>query len=297
MNELQTNGPVYALCEWNGDLYAAGDFSTARGVAAAGIVRWDGTSCHALVRLTHLNGNQMDGYALAVYGSDLVVELLPGGRRRGVAHRELDRTAFQDFAPGLRVRTPGTACLARRRGKPALRRGRITHVDLDLVGIGRFDGQQWHTLSSGIAGDPSDLNAFDLLVADRTLWVAGAFHTAGGRPSSHVAAWSDPAVLGSPSGVTGPPAADVSLTASPNPFNPRTTIAFTLPQAGDTMLAVYDLAGRRVATLVEAPLPAGPISLEWDGRDDAGRALPSGVYLVRLRRAQTIQRCQVTLVR
>ena len=209
-----------------------------------------------------------------------------------------DGTAFHDFAPGLRSANSwyGVYSLAVA-GSQLFAGGRITHVDLDLVGIGRFDGQQWHTLGSGIAGDPSDLNAYDLLVADRTLWVAGAFHTAGGRPSSHVAAWSDPAVLDPPSGVTGPPAAVVSLTASPNPFNPRTTIAFTLPQAGDAMLAVYDLAGRRVATLVEGPLPEGPTSLDWDGRDDAGRALPSGVYLVRLRQAQTIQRCQVTLVR
>ena len=153
-----------------------------------------------------------------------------------------------------------------------------------------------NTLGSGIADD-YDLNAFDLLVADHTLWVAGAFRSAGGCPSHHVAAWSDPAVLNAPSAVSGPEAAGVSLTASPNPFNPRTTITFTLPHAGDAMLAVYDLAGRRVATLVEAPLPEGPMSLDWDGRDDAGRAQPSGVYLVRLRQAQTIQRCRVTLVR
>lgn len=301
VNELQTNGPVYALCEWNGDLYAAGDFSTARGVPAAGIVRWDGTFCHALGSgLTHLNGNQMDGYALAVYGGDLVV----GGnfyRAGGVAAWHIaswDGAAFHDFAPGLRGANSwyGVYSLAVS-GSQLFAGGRITHVDLDLVGIGRFDGARWHTLGSGIAGDASDLNAFDLLVADRTLYIAGAFHTAGGRPSSHVAAWSDPAVLDPASGVTVTPTAAVSLTASPNPFNPRTKIAFTLPRAGDAVLAVYDLAGRRVATLVEGPLPAGPTSLDWDGRDDAGRVQPSGVYLVHLRQAQTIRRCQVTLVR
>lgn len=300
VNELQTNGPVYALCEWNGDLYAAGDFSTARGVAAAGIVRWDGTACHALGSgLTHPNGNQMDGYALAVYGGDLVVggNFYRAGNIFACHIARWDGTAFQDFAPGLRSGNSwyGVYSLAVS-GSQLFAGGRITHVDFDLGGIGRFDGARWYPLGSGIADD-YDLNAFDLLVADHTLWVAGAFHSAGGRPSCHVAAWSDPAVLDPPSGVAVPPAAAVSMTASPNPFNPRTTISFTLPYAGDAMLAVYDLAGRRVATLVEGPLPEGPTSLDWDGRDDAGRAQPSGVYLVRLRQAQTIQRCQVTLVR
>ncbi len=297
VNELQTNGPVYALCEWNGDLYAAGDFSTARGVAAAGIVRWDGTACHGLG--TGLTGGTADGYALAIYGGKLVV----GGSfyyAGGIAAWHIaswDGTAFGNFAPGLRGLSSsyGVYSLAVA-GSQLFAGGRITHVDFDLGGIGRFDGAQWHTLGSGLAEDP-DLNAFDLLVADHTLWVAGAFHSAGGRPSSHVAAWSDPAVLDPPSGVTVPPAAVASLTASPNPFNPRTTISFTLPHAGDAKLAVYDLAGRRVATLVEGPLPEGPTSLDWDGRDDAGRAQPSGVYLLRLRQAQTIRSCRVTLVR
>lgn len=298
VNELQTNGTVYALCEWNGDLYAAGDFSTARGVAAAGIVRWDGTSCHALG--AGLTGGTADGYALAVYGGELIVggSFYYAGGVRAWHIASWDGAAFHDFAPGLRSANSwyGVYSLAVS-GSQLFAGGRITHVDLDLVGIGRFDGQQWHTLGSGIAGDPANLNAFDLLVANHTLWIAGAFSTAGGRPSSHVAAWSDPAVLDPPSGVTVTPAAIVSLTASPNPFNPRTKIAFTLPHAGDAVLTVYDLAGRRVATLVDAPLPEGPSSFDWDGRDDVGRALPSGVYLVRLRQAQTIQRCQVTLVR
>lgn len=174
--------------------------------------------------------------------------------------------------------------------------GRFTHVDFELGHIGRFDGSQWHPLGSGLASH-YDLNAHDLLVADRTLWVAGAFQSAGGRASFHVASWRDPAVLDPPSAVTSPPAAVVALTASPNPFNPRTTIQFTLPRAGDGTLAIYDLAGRRVATLVDGTLPAGTASFTWDGRDGAGREAPSGVYLVRLSSGRTVQRCQVTLVR
>jgi hypothetical protein len=65
----------------------------------------------------------------------------------------------------------------------------------------------------------------------------------------------------------------------PNPA-PRgaTTIAFQLPAAGRVTLALYDVAGRRVARLVDGELPAGAHQATWDGKDDSGRAVPAGVY-------------------
>ena len=68
----------------------------------------------------------------------------------------------------------------------------------------------------------------------------------------------------------------------PNPFNPRTTISFGLAEAGPATLAVYDVGGRRVRTLVSGSLAAGQHHVVWDGRGDAGRALASGVYFYRL---------------
>lgn len=70
---------------------------------------------------------------------------------------------------------------------------------------------------------------------------------------------------------------------SPNPFNPRTVITFTLPREGHTMLGIYDLAGRRVAALVDEVLPAATHRVEWDGTDDRGVAVSSGSYFYRLR--------------
>jgi hypothetical protein len=70
---------------------------------------------------------------------------------------------------------------------------------------------------------------------------------------------------------------------SPNPFNPRTTIRFGVAVGGPAQLAVYDVGGRRVRVLLESPaLPAGNHEVIWDGRDDGGRDLASGVYLARL---------------
>jgi hypothetical protein len=68
----------------------------------------------------------------------------------------------------------------------------------------------------------------------------------------------------------------------PNPFNPRTEIAFSLAVAGPASVEVLDLRGRRVRTLWSGPLAAGDHHLSWDGLDERGRAVASGVYLARL---------------
>jgi flagellar hook assembly protein FlgD len=70
----------------------------------------------------------------------------------------------------------------------------------------------------------------------------------------------------------------------PNPFNSETVIRFALPEAGEVELAIFNLAGQQVAMLVNEVCPAGTYTVRWDGRDDDGRELASGVYLYRLRR-------------
>jgi hypothetical protein len=72
------------------------------------------------------------------------------------------------------------------------------------------------------------------------------------------------------------------LQSYPNPASGSLSIRFGLAEAGPVELTVYDLAGRRVATLLEDDLPAGERLVSWDCRDDTGRAAPSGVYLYRL---------------
>jgi hypothetical protein len=69
---------------------------------------------------------------------------------------------------------------------------------------------------------------------------------------------------------------------SPNPFNPSTVIRFTLAADVAVGLDVYDLRARRVRRLVAGPLPAGTHAVAWDGRDEAGAPVASGVYFYRL---------------
>jgi hypothetical protein len=68
----------------------------------------------------------------------------------------------------------------------------------------------------------------------------------------------------------------------PNPFNPSTSIGFTLRDAGDVTLAVFDAAGRRVVTLLDGPAEAGTSRIEWNGVDGKGERVSSGVYFYRL---------------
>jgi hypothetical protein len=68
----------------------------------------------------------------------------------------------------------------------------------------------------------------------------------------------------------------------PNPFNPTTTIQFDIPNTGPVCLEVYDILGRRVTTLVDETLAAGRHSVQFDGNNEYGIPLGSGVYFYRL---------------
>lgn len=68
----------------------------------------------------------------------------------------------------------------------------------------------------------------------------------------------------------------------PNPFNPTTTIEFALPRAAFTTVAVYNIIGQMVRSLVTEQLQAGYKSVVWDGRDEQGHTVASGIYLYRI---------------
>lgn len=91
-----------------------------------------------------------------------------------------------------------------------------------------------------------------------------------------------------PAGVTGvgdPVTAPMTTTLvgiTPNPFNPATNIAFELAAEGQVQVEIYDLRGRRMRTLVHGTAGAGRHVATWNGRDDAGDRVVSGLYIVRL---------------
>lgn len=87
------------------------------------------------------------------------------------------------------------------------------------------------------------------------------------------------------------------LRAYPNPFNPKTTVSFRVEQAGPVKLRIFDLAGRKVATLADRVYPAGEYEIDWTGHDDRGRAVPSGVYFVQVKTKDGSDTRKISLVR
>ncbi len=123
-----------------------------------------------------------------------------------------------------------------------------------------------------------------------TFWKANENHFV--LPNGQALLWdgynSSLALVPAPCGFTDPiqtvnlKAGSGLLKIGPNPFNPRTTIGFVLPRSGHCQLVLHDLHGRIVRSLFEGTRSGGPQQFLWNGFDDEGRAVPSGVYFARL---------------
>ncbi len=83
----------------------------------------------------------------------------------------------------------------------------------------------------------------------------------------------------------------------PNPFNPVTTIRYQLPKAGHVSLKVYNIYGQLVRTLVDDQVHAGYHTVQWNGRDEFGQAVSSGVYYYRLVAGTFVETRKMALLR
>ena len=95
----------------------------------------------------------------------------------------------------------------------------------------------------------------------------------------------------------GTPLPDALYANYPNPFNPTTTIRFDLQRRGSVSLAVYDIRGTLVRTLVDDERGAGIHEATWDGRDARGRSVASGIYFYRLEAGDFVRTRKMVLVK
>jgi len=96
---------------------------------------------------------------------------------------------------------------------------------------------------------------------------------------------------------TGPALRNSLAQNYPNPFNPQTTIAFSIAQRTDVRLAIYDVNGALVRTLANESRAPGAYRLTWDGRNDNGASVASGVYFYRLTAGSFTQTKKMVLLK
>ena len=85
--------------------------------------------------------------------------------------------------------------------------------------------------------------------------------------------------------------------ATPNPFNPATTIRFEIPHSSRVELAVYNISGQKIATLTNREMQAGTYVADWDGRDSNGRLVASGTYIYTLRAGEFVESKKMSLLK
>jgi hypothetical protein len=129
----------------------------------------------------------------------------------------------------------------------------------------------------GFQGYPA--NAQAIAVDASRVYVGGDFRSVGLTPNAGFAALFKPATVG----VDEPTLAEsLRLSASPNPFTSASSLRFTLRQASEVRLGIYDVSGRRVRQLDQGRRAPGPHRFAWDGRDDRDHEVQAGIYFVKL---------------
>jgi len=128
-----------------------------------------------------------------------------------------------------------------------------------------------------------------------SVWMGGDFLGTADGSSEGVIVWH-PSLA---TGVDGPITPRVSGVESvfPNPFNPQTTVRLAISRAGTASVEIFDVRGRRVRTLLDGAVEAGRHDLVWNGTDDHGRTVSSGVYFVRAVHPDGVDRHRVSLVK
>jgi hypothetical protein len=294
-----TNHYVRALASYGGDLYAAGSFSVAGGTPAYIIARWDGTAWSALGSGLSTTIHYAYVRSLATHDGALFAGgafTLAGGAPAGNIAR-WDGTSWSALGTG--VEAPGVS------GSPYAEVWAMTSYNGQLVvtgdfmsagtvaasGIARWNGSGWSSLGSGL-----DWGALALVSSGTQLSAGGYFENAGGKPSRFIASWSE-ASVSVPATSDSPLAGGPRLSSWPSPFKERATFEYVLPRAGAVRLAVYDVSGARVATLVEHSQKEGEHSMEWSGRRDHGGVAPPGVYYVELTTPEGVAQRRIVRIR
>ena len=273
---------VTALRGTTTDLYVGGEFDTAGGIPASGLAVWNGAVWDEFEGGVHEEGTSVRVYDLEVVEGDLWVagDFLEAGTRSSCnIARWVDGSIQSTLLESFQLEPGGSAVSV----------SWVLSADVgvdDLRLRANTDNREWDV---SIVLDGRTFSA-----RDESPWLRGVEQVTYTLSYRQPEGWD---VLFSELVALTPPQAMRLYEAVPNPFNPTTQLDFELPHRQHARLEVYDLTGRRVAVLADGVFEPGRLSRVWNGRDGAGREVPSGTYLVRLSTEGGVRAQKVLLVR
>jgi hypothetical protein len=156
-------------------------------------------------------------------------------------------------------------------------------------------GTSWSAANTGL----TDIWVMSLAVSGSNLFAGTAWGGVWRRPLSEM-------VTGVEDDFSQVPVGFTLEQNYPNPFNrstersrqsPTTTIRYQLPKTTQVVLKIYNIFGQEVRTLVNARQPAGVNTVVWDGRDQSGKEVSSGIYIYRVQAGESIQSRKMSFVR
>lgn len=276
------NGTAYAMALYNNEIYAGGSFSTAGGSTASAIAKWDGVTWSPLMDGLD-EGISGTVYALAVAGDSLLYVAGDFGTAgsssaNNIATWNNSSSSFAPMGTGFDEIVQAVAVGA---DDQVYAGGAFTMSGLATApGAAVWNGSTWDGLGSGV--NYQEIGGGILAIQSSSngndLYFGGAFSLAGTKATNGLARYNmAPTTSVDEDGM---PNSASSLVAEnyPNPFSGATTIDVSLDKAGTVSVSVFDILGRRVATVAEdAPVNAGSNRFQFDGSN-----LKSGVYFYRV---------------
>ena len=174
--------------------------------------------------------------------------------------------------------------------------GPLTSVGRDDACLAKFDTDGNHVWSANWGSTLDDYTVSVVVDPSDNVIISASFQVTadfGGGPLTSLGGVDVALVKYAGSTATGvggtPPGYVLSVNNYPNPFNPSTTVKYTVPSRGVVTVEIYDVRGSRVASLVSGEHDAGSYATHWAGLSDAGAAVSSGVYFARIEHNGTVR--------
>jgi hypothetical protein len=300
------SGVVNALAVVGNEVYVGGDFTSAGGVSANRVARFN-TQTNTWSSLGTGSSNGVSGiglvyvYALAVVGNEVYVggdfTEAGGVSANRVARFNTQTNTWSSLGTGSSNGVSGGIVSAVNAlavvGNEVYVGGDFTEAGgVSANYVARFNTQTntWSSLGTGSSNGVNDW-VQALAVVGNEVVVGGDFTLAGGIASTFIARWNSGTSRVEQLSPTAPKTFLLEQNY-PNPFNPSTTIRYQLPVASEVKLEVYDVLGKKIATLVSERQSAGSYQVVWNAS-----GLSSGTYFYRLQAGTFVETKKMIMVK